>query len=177
VAHSPSVGRHCVGQLALHMASTVWVRRLSHRPQTRLWQPRPRIAVIPRSVSLHAFPAKVTLPSNSSLEAKTSISSPSTLDFARAVPIPSYCRRDGVLNIASRFPPPRCRARPGALLFFLPCCVKAHLCYVKANLGTSRPKMNPTYPPHSRRPLAHKRGGCVRAATPTRPPLPAPPRT
>ncbi|KAI0291970.1 hypothetical protein BC826DRAFT_1020640 [Russula brevipes] len=26
-------------------------------------------------------------------------------DFARAVPIPSYCRRDGVLNIASHFPP------------------------------------------------------------------------
>jgi lysine-specific demethylase 3 len=25
-------------------------------------------------------------------------------DFARAVPIPSYCRRDGVLNIASHFP-------------------------------------------------------------------------
>ena len=26
-------------------------------------------------------------------------------DFSRAVPIPSYCRRDGVLNIASHFPP------------------------------------------------------------------------
>ncbi|KAI0266379.1 hypothetical protein BC834DRAFT_969419 [Gloeopeniophorella convolvens] len=26
-------------------------------------------------------------------------------DFARAVPVPSYCRRDGVLNIASHFPP------------------------------------------------------------------------
>jgi lysine-specific demethylase 3 len=26
-------------------------------------------------------------------------------DFARAVPIPNYCRRDGVLNIASHFPP------------------------------------------------------------------------
>jgi len=26
-------------------------------------------------------------------------------DFARAVPIPGYCRRDGVLNIASHFPP------------------------------------------------------------------------
>lgn len=25
-------------------------------------------------------------------------------DFARAVPIPSYCRRDGVLNISSHFP-------------------------------------------------------------------------
>jgi hypothetical protein len=78
VACSPSVGRHCVGQLALHMASTVWVRRLSHRPRTRLRQARPRIVVIPRSVSLHASPAKVTLPSNSSPEAKTSISSPPT---------------------------------------------------------------------------------------------------
>jgi hypothetical protein len=78
VACSPSVGCHCVGHLALHMASTMWVWRLSHCPWTQLRQVRPRIVVIPRSVSLHASPTKVTLPSNSSPEAKTSISSPPT---------------------------------------------------------------------------------------------------
>jgi lysine-specific demethylase 3 len=54
-------------------------------------------------------------------------------DFARAVPIPSYCRRDGVLNIASHFPPDVVAPDLGTLLILLPCCVEA-------NLGTSRPK-------------------------------------
>jgi hypothetical protein len=81
-------------------------------------------------------------------------SSPTDFDFSRAVPIPSYCHRDGVLNIASHSPPDVVAPDLGALLIFLPCCVEA-------NLGTSRPNDVP----HSRRPLAHKRGGCVQHCT------------
>jgi hypothetical protein len=40
-------------------------------------------------------------------------------DFARAVPIPSYCRRDGVLNIASHFPSNAVAPDLGTLLYTL----------------------------------------------------------
>ena len=54
-------------------------------------------------------------------------------DFARAVPIPSYCRRDGVLNIASHFPSNAVGPDLGTPRYLL-------LVDVEANFGASRPK-------------------------------------
>jgi hypothetical protein len=80
-------------------------------------------------------------------------------DFARAVPIPSYCRRDGVLNIASHFPSNAVGPDLGTLRRFL-------LVDVEANWVANRPKnvQCVCHPRHRRfsghHTASHGHGGC-----------------